>query len=261
MSNTDRVRKPASEVDPSRDVSSAADDWRSRALGRSDSVRKTQERVLVQTRRLIDAARELYDESIGTEFTVQQLVDRAGMSLQTFYRYFKSKDDLLLAVFETTVQDSSDRLFARYGAIEDPVLRLQEYTVSALLRVVSAHRGGYILTVITEQVRLSKIYPDDVARAYQPYRVLLEQCLRDGVRVGVMNPPESPELAADVLGTLVSGLYRDFGVGASPDPQAKLAAAWLFICAALGIKGDVSGPVKPSRSPRASGGTRRRRAG
>ena len=38
----------------------------------------------------------------GPNFTTQELVKEAGIALQTFYRYFGSKDHLHLAVIEDT---------------------------------------------------------------------------------------------------------------------------------------------------------------
>ena len=46
----------------------------------------------------------------GDAFTTQELVKEAGVALQTFYRYFASKDELLLAVIADAMADACDAL-------------------------------------------------------------------------------------------------------------------------------------------------------
>ena len=51
----------------------------------------------------LDAARELMNDG-ATEFTVQEVVERSGQSLRTFYQYFAGKYELLLALFEESIE-------------------------------------------------------------------------------------------------------------------------------------------------------------
>ena len=48
--------------------------------------------------RLVGAARELANETGSAAFTVAQVAARAGLSLKSFYRCFRGKDDLLIAL-------------------------------------------------------------------------------------------------------------------------------------------------------------------
>src|SRR4051812_25426833 len=48
----------------------------------------------------VAAARDLAAATGSSAFTVQQVVERAGGSLKSFYRHFEGKDDLLLALLE-----------------------------------------------------------------------------------------------------------------------------------------------------------------
>ena len=46
----------------------------------------------------------------GKEFTVQEVVDRSGQSLRSFYQYFAGKHELLLALFDEAIRSTADRL-------------------------------------------------------------------------------------------------------------------------------------------------------
>ena len=41
----------------------------------------------------------------GADFTTQAVIQEAGVALQTFYRYFKSKDQLLLALIGDLIRE------------------------------------------------------------------------------------------------------------------------------------------------------------
>jgi hypothetical protein len=73
--------------------------WAERSAERSPAVPAWGERGLLHATVIIETASRLITEK-GSEFTTQELVKEAGVSLQTFYRYFPSKDQLILAVLE-----------------------------------------------------------------------------------------------------------------------------------------------------------------
>lgn len=218
-------------------------DWRTRALDRSELVRRSQERVLATAEKLIAAARTLYPQGAGRDFTVQEVANAAGVSLQTFYRHFKSKDDLMLAVYESTVQESVVALRGTFGSVQDPVDRLREYTVAGLSRSLMADAGLRTWMVNTEHVRLARTFPDEVIEAFRPYQDLLAECIELGVAKQVFRPGLPVADAAQVVATLVAGLYRELGNRPEPHPQTQhaLAAAWAFILAGLGAD-----PVPPA---------------
>ena len=69
---------------------------------------------------IVVAARRLITER-GEHFTTQELVKEAGVALQTFYRLFGGKDQLLLAVFEDLIAESCAEYEAAAAELPDPV--------------------------------------------------------------------------------------------------------------------------------------------
>src|SRR4029077_5340458 len=84
----ERAPEPAAEVPA----------WQLRALARSLGAARA--RSVARLAEFVQAARELTAETASSTFTVQQVVERAGQSLKSFYRLFAGKDDLLLALIE-----------------------------------------------------------------------------------------------------------------------------------------------------------------
>src|SRR5881275_1997180 len=67
-------------------------------------------RAETRVQRFLDAALELMNSTSGKEFTVQEVVERSGQSLRSFYQYFDGKYELLLALFEDSVRTTADQL-------------------------------------------------------------------------------------------------------------------------------------------------------
>src|SRR5438045_9028199 len=82
-----------------------------------------------RVQRFLDAALELMNTASGKEFTVQEVVERSGQSLRSFYQYFAGKYELLLALFEESVRSTAEQLRDAIAAQDDPLERLHRFTV------------------------------------------------------------------------------------------------------------------------------------
>jgi AcrR family transcriptional regulator len=58
--------------------------------------------------RILDAAREVFAEE-GIEATVAEVAERAGVGTATIFRRFPTKDDLLAAVVEHSLEDIAQK--------------------------------------------------------------------------------------------------------------------------------------------------------
>src|SRR6201993_3684592 len=92
-------------------VATAAGDepsWKQRAVERS--TRAAKQRAEQRVQRFLDAAQAVITEKGSTDFTVQEVVDRARQSLRSFYQHFDRKHELLLALFEDALATSAEEL-------------------------------------------------------------------------------------------------------------------------------------------------------
>jgi AcrR family transcriptional regulator len=168
--------------------SEGATSWREHAVARSlDSARSRAEK---RVQRFLDAALELLDTDSGKEFTVQEVVERSGQSLRSFYQYFAGKHELLLALFEESVRSTAEHLRKAIADEEDPLDRLRRFTFEyyrlcrpALKGKPSKGRrptpamGEFAQQLLTD-------HPREAAQAYVPLVTLLEQVLDDAAQAG-----------------------------------------------------------------------------
>lgn len=90
----------------------------------SDPKPKTEGRVARRQRRnraaLIDAAREIMSEKGVDAATMLEIAERADVGAGTVYNYFKSKDELAIAVLETLMYQLALRIEEVTDTFEDP---------------------------------------------------------------------------------------------------------------------------------------------
>ena len=116
------------EPDPEPAADGGPVSWREMAVARSLGSARTRAENRVQ--RFLDAALELMnDNATGKEFTVQEVVERSGQSLRSFYQYFGGKHELLLALFEESVRSTTEFLSQKMAAEPDAAGRLHCFVV------------------------------------------------------------------------------------------------------------------------------------
>lgn len=90
----------------------------------SDTIESPEGRVARRQRRnreaLIDAARTIMTDKGVDAATMLEIAQRADVGAGTVYNYFKSKDDLAIAVLETLMHDLALKIQAVTDTFDDP---------------------------------------------------------------------------------------------------------------------------------------------
>jgi AcrR family transcriptional regulator len=163
--------------------------WREMAVARSLDPARVRAEKRVQ--RFLDAALELMTSDSGKEFTVQEVVERSGQSLRSFYQYFAGKHELLLALFEESVRSTAEQLEQVIAEEGDPLERLRRFTVEyyRLCRPTpkGERKGGPTVLADFAQQLLTD-HPKEASQAYVPLVSLLEQVLDDAAAAGAIRP-------------------------------------------------------------------------
>jgi AcrR family transcriptional regulator len=171
--------------------------WRERAVERS--LRTARERAVWRSERFISAATELLHESGSFDFTVQDLVVRAQMSLRSFYQHFGSKDELLLAVFEEVIRSYTTSLREEVLADPDPAEQLRRYITGFFKAGESSDRGASV-ALSRFRLNLTQGDPAELARVFEPQIALLHEIITAGVASGQVRS----DIPASVLSMLVT---------------------------------------------------------
>jgi AcrR family transcriptional regulator len=178
--------------------------WREAAVARSlDSARA---RAEARVQRFLDAALELMnDNETGKEFTVQEVVERSGQSLRSFYQYFGGKQELLLALFEESVRTTAEALDHALATEDDPLERLHRFVLEyyrlclppAKNRKAGKKPPSRALAEFAQQLLTAQ--PAAAARAFAPLVDLFEEVLGAAIDAGGVRADLPRRRAAGVV--------------------------------------------------------------
>lgn len=204
--------------------------WITRAADRAPSVRSSRERSMLRAQQIVQAARRLIDSG-GGDFTTHQLAREAGIAIQTLYKHFAGKDEVMLAVLEDVIGDSMDQLRAQGAAIADPVERLRFYVFATMGSLDEPGSGPQIPV---EHWRLVQLYPDEVEQARQPVADLFAAALREAQEAGRLAPADVGHAAA-LTNQLLLAEFHQHSFATTRESSAVVAARlWAFLLPAYG---------------------------
>jgi TetR/AcrR family transcriptional regulator len=171
-------------------------------------------------------------ETQGGQFTTQQLVKEAGVALQTFYRYFAGKDELLLAVLEDLVAEGAHEMARQAQGIADPLARLRFFVTRPIALLEIQPNANKMVTA--EHWRLYQLYPEDVARTTQHFSDLLEPDIEAGTRAGVLASVDPARDAATITKLVMAMVHHYAFIELGGDAQMVNDHLWRFCLGALG---------------------------
>ncbi len=166
--------------------------WREQAVARSLDPARVRAEKRVQ--RFLDAALDLMSDSDSKDFTVQQVVERSGQSLRSFYQYFAGKYELLLALFEESVRTTAEHLEATAAGLDDPMERLQAFVVEYYRICTPTPKrrtkadGPNPAAIAEFAQQLLTEHPREAAQAFGPLVELMERLLGEAAAAGQVRP-------------------------------------------------------------------------
>lgn len=205
-----------------------------------------------RTRRLIAAAHELLDEAGLEGLTIRAVLARTGLARRAFYERFQGKDDLVLAVFDTTLRsaarefrgmtaDAAGPAEALEGIVSGIVVgqaQVAGKTPAKSMPVGGAHLRSAALS--REHLRLAQQRPAELKAALEPLLDLIAGHIAAGMTEGVFRPAD-PQLQARLIYNLVSTTVHTLLLeeeGRAPDRaerEALAEAIWSFCLRAIRV--------------------------
>ena len=214
--------------------------WREQAVARSlDSARL---RAETRVQRFLDAAIELFNSGSGKDFTVQEVVDRSGQSLRSFYQYFGGKHELLLALFEESVRTTTEYLRDQVTREEGALERLHCFVVEYYRLCRPAEEGepgvnGRAPFMAEFAQQLLTDHPKEAARVFSPLVTLFEEVLDGAASVGAVR---SGQRHGPIVGVVLEAImFNTFsatigGMSVRPQGQNPAEDLWELIFYGIG---------------------------
>ncbi|CRZ14716.1 TetR/AcrR family transcriptional regulator [Mycolicibacterium neworleansense] len=160
-----------------------------------------------RARRFMKSALAILGETGRTDFTVLEVVERSKTSLRSFYQHFSTKDELLLALIDKIMAESTQRWRADTDGLAGPeALRLliERITTPASSSTQDSINRG--LTFYNDH--LAESLPREYARVLTPLHELIQDILRRGMDTGSFGSDVDVESTAALIMQSVLGAMR-----------------------------------------------------
>jgi AcrR family transcriptional regulator len=169
---------------------------------------------------------------------VDDVLDEAGLSTRAFYRHFRGKSELFLALFDREATRAGERLRTKVAAAGSPAAKVEAWVTATLALAYDARLARRTRVFLVERQVIASEFPDDVMRCVLLQLAPLEHAIEEGRASGGFPDPD-PERDALAIHHLCSGLMTDklLGTGTLGRDDA-IALATRFALATLESEND-----------------------
>lgn len=182
--------------------------------------------------RLIAAAWDVLKRTDFDGFKVASVIRKAGVSTKTFYRYFASKDEMLVELLRDEARRGSARISRLVGGIDDPELCIRAWidaTMSAAALPELRARTELFSGLARQRVGPPSVFADIRGELIAPLIAAIE----DGVRSGRFTSADSAADAARIHGMCNSAVTDIVAGDGATDPDEIIGSIHDFALRAL----------------------------
>jgi AcrR family transcriptional regulator len=226
-----KVLTLADRPDSAPDEETAHPSRLSRVVDRGLEARRIAAREEVE--RLVAAALQLIERTGHLDPKVSDILAEAGLSNKAFYRHFRSKHELLVAVLDEGIRRLADYLTERMARAESPIDSIREWVrgLAAQARDPSGAQASRPFALA--RGRLAESFAAEVAlsaaRLTAPLRSALEDAAASGAMLQVRPADDAEMLYLLTMGWVEARLVE----GRIPD-EAEVERLESFVLAGLG---------------------------
>jgi TetR/AcrR family fatty acid metabolism transcriptional regulator len=146
---------------------------------------------------ILKAATEVFARHGFFQSQVADVARAAGVAAGTVYLYFRSKDDLLVSLFERTMRDAIAEGRAALEGVNDPRERL---TLIARLHLERLGRDRDLAVVFQVELRQSTKFMERFSSTFlRDYLGLIRDTVASGQSAGLFRGDINPTLAAKIF--------------------------------------------------------------
>ncbi len=159
------------------------------------------------------SALAILGETGRTDFTVLEVVERSKTSLRSFYQHFSTKDELLLALIDRIMSESTLKWRQETDGLEAAAaLQLLIDRVSAPATSSTQDSINRGLTFYNDH--LAESLPREYARVLSPVHELIKDIIERGIAEGSFDPELDVDRSAALIMQASLGAMRIRSLGA-----------------------------------------------
>jgi AcrR family transcriptional regulator len=160
-----------------------------------------------RTSQFMKSALAILGETGRTDFTVLEVVERSKTSLRSFYQHFSTKDELLLALIDKIMAEST-KMWEEETQGLDAEAALRKLIERITAPPPSSTQDSINRGLTYYNDHLAESLPREYARVLAPLHQLIGDILNRGISEGVFRPGLDVETVAALIMQSVLGAMR-----------------------------------------------------
>ena len=112
-----------------------------------------------EMRRIVDSTFSLFERTSSLEPSMREILAETGLSTQAFYRYFASKDELMLALLDEGRRRLVETLQRRMSRSNDPSGQIRAWIEGVVAQAGNAAAAARTRPWVLSEQRLAELFP------------------------------------------------------------------------------------------------------
>ncbi len=188
-----------------------------------------------EIQRLIEAGRTVMEREQTMNPRVSDIVTQAGLSNQAFYRHFRSKSELMLAILDDGSRLMADYVEKHMARYDSGIDKIRAWVAGSLTQTAASTAASVSRGVILNTLELRAEYPEESTRTAHLLRRPLEAAIRLAQEQGEI-PPADPELATEMAFRLTMAMMETWLIARRVPSRLELDHLEGFVLSGLGAE-------------------------
>jgi AcrR family transcriptional regulator len=179
----------------------------------------TEAHIEARRQQILDAAARCFSREGFHRTTMQDIQAESGLSAGAIYRYFASKEEIIRAMSEETLERSMELIeqIRRQGETLDVLAGLAETFVRPLEAPDAGDRARCELAIWVEALREPAV-GEAARRTQRAFHEAFASIIREGQQRGDINP----RLSAEGVGRVMCALYQGLVTQKAIEPEVDI---------------------------------------
>jgi AcrR family transcriptional regulator len=169
-----------------------------------------------EMRRIVDTTFSLIERSGSLDPSMREILAESGLSTQAFYRYFSSKDELMLALLDEGRRRLVDTLERRMARGASPTEQVRAWIEGVLAQAANSTAATRTRPWMLNEQRLAERFPQEQQASVERLVDLLRKPLAQMTGAGKRKPPDLGPTAAMVYLLVFAVLRTHLVAGTKP---------------------------------------------
>lgn len=155
---------------------------------------------------ILEAATKIFYEKGYQSTTMNDMANEIGLSKSAIYHYFKSKEDLLVEIYDKAITDAVNELSKTVKSDKCTIDKLQEITANQIERII-IEKQPMMKTFFQEEGQLPEKFFKSIKKRKREFNRLVEDIFIKGVSEGVFKKGD-PELFVNAFLGMCLWVYK-----------------------------------------------------